>query len=113
MPSQKRQRELARAKWERQQARRTAQAARRRKLSIVTGIVVGLLATAALVWVVVYLVQAEDARKPQPALPTSTDERPSFLPDPTPTPSTEEPTKTQPTKTPKSTKTPATTQGTR
>ena len=86
MPSQqRRQRQLARAKWQRQQTRRIQAATRRRKMGVGFGVLAGLVATAALVWLVVDLVRAEDSRDPQPTLPSYTGERPSFLPEPTAT----------------------------
>jgi peptidyl-prolyl cis-trans isomerase B (cyclophilin B) len=69
--SKQRQRELARAKWERQQARRTEQAHRRRVISIVVGIIVGLIVVALIGWGVLRIVDEENTRDDQtPSTPT-------------------------------------------
>ena len=69
--SKQRQRELARAKWERQQVRRTEQAHRRRVISIVVGIIVGLIVVALIGWGVLRIVDEENTRDDQtPSVPT-------------------------------------------
>ncbi len=67
--SKQRQRQLARARWERQQARRAAQASRRRRIAIVVGVLGGLVATALLIWLVLSLVESEEAQNPEPTVP--------------------------------------------
>jgi peptidyl-prolyl cis-trans isomerase B (cyclophilin B) len=76
--NKQRQRQLARAKWERQQSRRQAHDQRTRRFQLVAGTVVGLIAAAALVWVVVWVVQQEDERTPDQVTPTD-GEFPSFI----------------------------------
>ena len=63
--SRQRQRQLARARWDRQQARRSTTAERNRRIGIAVGIVVALLAAAALVWLILHIVNAEDTRQQQ------------------------------------------------
>jgi peptidyl-prolyl cis-trans isomerase B (cyclophilin B) len=67
--SRERQRQLARARWERQQARRTAAQRRNRRISIVVGVIVALVAAAALVWLILNIVDTEDTRDQTPTLP--------------------------------------------
>jgi peptidyl-prolyl cis-trans isomerase B (cyclophilin B) len=86
--NKQRRRQLARAKWERQQERRAAVAQRNRRVSTVVGIVVGLIAVAAMIWVVLWLVDQENDPNPQPAVPTDSD-FPSFISPPATTPATE------------------------
>lgn len=70
--NKQRQRQVARARWERQQARRAAEAARRRKRRIVVGVVVGLVLVGSLGWLVVYIVTNENARnRPTPPAQTT------------------------------------------
>jgi hypothetical protein len=69
--TKRRQRELARAKWERQQTRRTRVAGRQRKISIAGGVILGLVVTAFLVWLVLHIIDEENKRNPQtPSVPT-------------------------------------------
>lgn len=68
-PSKQRSRQLARAKWERQQQRRTRLATRRRRRNVAGGVIAGLLATGGLVWLAVSLATADDGI---PTAPTST-----------------------------------------
>ena len=93
--NKQRQRQVARARWERQQARRAAEVARRRKLRIVGGVVVGLVLTGLLGWLVMYIVSNENARD-QPQNPPVETTVPSVTlpsePTPTPTPNTATPT---------------------
>lgn len=63
---EQRRRQLVSAKLERQRARRTAQAQRRRSISIAVGVVVGLIAAAGLVWLIIHLVTAEKSPDPTP-----------------------------------------------
>lgn len=70
-----RQGQLARAKWDRQQARRTAKEQKQRRIAIGLGILVALAAGAALIWLIVHLVNAEDATTP--VVPTETTAPPS------------------------------------
>ncbi|MBA2559187.1 MAG: hypothetical protein H0V07_04750 [Propionibacteriales bacterium] len=69
--SRQRQRQLARARWERQQTRRSAESVRNRRIGIIAGIVVAVLAAAALVWLVLHIVNAEDTRNQQQQTPTT------------------------------------------
>ncbi len=111
--NKQRQRQVARARWERQQARRAAEAARRRKRRIVVGIVVGLVLAGLLGWLVFYIVTNENARDQQPNPPVETDVPSVTLPtEPTPggspaptgaTPTTEGPTTQETAPTPKNT----------
>ncbi len=83
--NKQRQRQVARARWERQQARRAAEAARRRKRRIVVGIVVGLVLAGLLGWLVFSIVTNENARDQQPNPPVETDVPSVTLPtEPTP-----------------------------
>ncbi|MEP6666787.1 MAG: hypothetical protein ABJA81_10090 [Nocardioidaceae bacterium] len=84
--SRERQRQLASAKWQRQQARRTKATVRRRRFSLVLGVVVGLVVTALLIWLVIHIVNEEDKRNPNPVVPT--DSFSTELKSPTPTSST-------------------------
>lgn len=79
---------LARDRWERQQSARQAADARRHKISLVIGVVVGLLAAAALVWLVIHLVQAEDKRTPTPTPVSVAPQTPFPTPGPRPTATT-------------------------
>ncbi|MBA2446066.1 MAG: hypothetical protein H0V49_12150 [Nocardioidaceae bacterium] len=80
---QQRQRALARAKWERQQERRTADASRRRRIAIVVGVVVGLLVIAGLVWLFASLANNDEAPEQQPTVPVNTELSPQLNPLPT------------------------------
>lgn len=112
--NKQRQRQLARAKWERQRSRRTRVASRQRTITIVVGVIVGLIVAALLVWLVLHLIDEENSRDPQsPSVPTE-----SFVTDlPTPTANTggsvptDGPTDQQPSKTKSSDKPKATTTG--
>ena len=75
--SKQRQRQIARASWERRQARRAAEAARRRKIRTAAGVVVGLVLTALLGWLVVSVVNSENARTPPPLTPPTDTGAPS------------------------------------
>ena len=68
--SKQRQRELARAKWERQQIRRSEHAHRQRVIWTVVGTIVGLIVVALLVWLVLHIVDEENTRDQTPAVPT-------------------------------------------
>jgi peptidyl-prolyl cis-trans isomerase B (cyclophilin B) len=68
--NRERQRQLARARWERQQARRSADQQRNRRIAIVVGIVIALIAAAALIWLIVHIVGTEDTRKQEEQVPT-------------------------------------------
>lgn len=82
--NKQRQRKLARAKWERQRSRRADKARRTRRVQLVVGALVGLVAAAALVWVVLWVVDQDDARTPDQVTPSNTDQ-PSFISPPTET----------------------------
>ncbi len=93
--SRQRQRQLARERYERQQARRQAKAKRQRVFSIVVGTIVVLVVVAALGWLVLRIVDEEKQREPDvptPSAPFSTDLRtptsamPSTPSDPTGSP---------------------------
>ena len=89
--NKQRQRQLARAKWERQQARRTSGAHRQRVISLVVGVIVGLIVVALLVWLVLHIIDKEKARNDQtPAVPTDTFST-NLLSPPTPTATTGQP----------------------
>jgi hypothetical protein len=62
--TKQRQRELARAKWERQQARRSRRATRQRRVSLALGSVGALVVAGLLAFVVVHIVHQEQARTP-------------------------------------------------
>lgn len=101
--NKQRQRQLARARWERQQARRAVIARRQRLISIVGGVIVGLIAVALLVWLVLHIIDQEKARNDQtPVIPTdsfSTDLlTPSSGGTDLATTATSEPTRSEPTK---------------
>lgn len=100
--SKQRQRQLARARWERQQERRAKMAHRRRVISVVVGVIVGLVVVALLVWLVLYIIDEEKSRNQTPVVPTD-----SFSTElKTPTPATPTQQGTEPTKgkaTPKNT----------
>jgi peptidyl-prolyl cis-trans isomerase B (cyclophilin B) len=70
--NKQRQRQIARARWERQQARRAAEAARRRKVRLLVGVLGGLVVAALLGWLVYSIVSNENAPTPQPNLPVDT-----------------------------------------
>ena len=89
--SKQRRRQLARAKWERQEVRRSDVARRNRRVSVVVGIIVGLIAVAAMIWVVMWLVDQEGERNPEPVAPADSDV-PSFVSPPTTTPQESQPT---------------------
>ncbi len=108
--SKRRQRQLARAKWQRQQVRRVRMASRQRKISVVVGVVVGVVVVVLLGWFVKNIISDENSRSPQsPAVPT--DSFSTSMPTPSQntgsTPATK-PTTPAPTK---STKKPSTTGG--
>lgn len=69
-----RRRALARAKWERQQARRTATQQRTHRVNIIAGTAVSVVAAGALGWGVYALVQDSNG----PSTPTYTDNFPTF-----------------------------------
>ncbi len=74
--SRQRQKQLARARYERQQTRRQTRAKRRRVVSIVVGTIVALIVVAALGWLVLRLADDEEEREPDfptPSAPFSTD----------------------------------------
>src|SRR6476659_8690717 len=54
--NKQRQRQLARAKWERQQAKRMSDARRHRVISLVVGVIVGLIVVALLGWLVLHII---------------------------------------------------------
>lgn len=68
--SRKRRRQLARARWERQQARRSAAQIRHRRIAIVVGVIVALVAAAALVWLILHIVNTEKTRQKEEQTPT-------------------------------------------
>ena len=69
--NKQRQRQLARAKWERQQAKRMSDARRHRVLSLVVGVIVGLIVVALLGWLVLHIIDQEKSRNDQtPVTPT-------------------------------------------
>lgn len=71
--NKQRQRQLARAKWERQQSKRTHVQRRQRTVNIVVGVIGGIIVTGLLVWLVLHILNQENARNPQtPAIPTDT-----------------------------------------
>lgn len=80
---QQRQRALARAKWERQQERRAADSARRRRIAIAVGVVVGLLVIAGLVWLFLSLADNDEVPGQQPTAPANTELPPQLNPLPT------------------------------
>jgi peptidyl-prolyl cis-trans isomerase B (cyclophilin B) len=67
--SKQRQRQLARAKWQRQQSRRQEHHHRQRVISIVVGIIVGLIVVALLVWLVLHIIDQENQDQ-TPSVPT-------------------------------------------
>ncbi len=74
--SKQRQRQLARARYERQQAHRERRARRQRIISVVVGTIVGLVLLAALAWLVLHILDEERQREPlvpTPSAPFSTD----------------------------------------
>lgn len=68
--SKRRQRQLARAKWDRQQSRRVVTARRQRVISLVVGTIVGLIIVALLIWLVVHIMHEEKTRDQTPVIPT-------------------------------------------
>lgn len=64
-----RRRQLARAKWERQSVRRSQDATRRRRISILVSVIVGLAVAAGLIWVVLYILDQEKQDQ-TPVVPT-------------------------------------------
>jgi peptidyl-prolyl cis-trans isomerase B (cyclophilin B) len=83
--NKQRRRQLARARWERQQARRRAAENRQRLIRLIAGVVGGLVVVAVLGWVVLRLVADERARNPSPTLPANTLTPSLSTPLPTPT----------------------------
>ena len=73
--NRQRRKTLARAKWERQQARRTASQQRSHRVNIIVGTAVSVVAAVALGWGVYALVQNANS----PTSTTPTDNFPSFL----------------------------------
>ncbi len=72
MSGSKRQRELARAKYERQQARRAAGAdKRRRNQRVIAAAVVAVLVLSTLAWVLIGRQSSEDVTAGEPAVPTA------------------------------------------
>lgn len=69
--SKQRQRQLARAKWERQQSRRAASARRQRIVSSVVGVVVGLVAVVGVTLLVRYILDQDSTGQPAPSAPTN------------------------------------------
>jgi peptidyl-prolyl cis-trans isomerase B (cyclophilin B) len=69
--SKQRERQLARARWERQRARRAARAARARRIGIAVGVLAAVVAGTALVWLILHIGKTEDDRKNQQLTPTS------------------------------------------
>ncbi len=68
-----RRRALARAKWERQQARRTAAQKRNHRLSIILGAAASVVAVLFVGWGVHYLVTNDDSTSPTtPVIPSNT-----------------------------------------
>ena len=68
--SKQRQRELARAKWERQQIRRSEHAHHQRVIWTVVGTIVGLIVIALLWWLVLHIVDEENTDDQTPSVPT-------------------------------------------
>jgi peptidyl-prolyl cis-trans isomerase B (cyclophilin B) len=68
--SKQRQRQLARAKWERQQERRTKDARRQRTMSWVVGVILGLVVVGGIGWLVLHIVKEENSRDQTPSVPT-------------------------------------------
>lgn len=102
--SKQRQRQLARAKWERQQQRRTTSAQRQRRVSLVVGVVVGLIVVVVLGWLVLHIIDKENSRNQTPVVPTDSFSTNLLTPTPsdatgTPTdqPTEQQATKNQPT----------------
>lgn len=75
--NRQRRKALARAKWERQQARRTASQQRTRRVNIIAGAAVSVVAAVALGWGVYALIQ--NSNSPATTTPTYTDNFPSLL----------------------------------
>ncbi|MGH3472321.1 MAG: hypothetical protein ACRDPG_09800 [Nocardioidaceae bacterium] len=69
-PSRRRQRELARAKWERQHQRRSQRASRQRRASLVIGSAAGVVVVGLISWAVVNIVQDEQSQTPTEPIPT-------------------------------------------
>ncbi len=64
-----RRRQFARAKWQRQSVRRSQDAKRRRRVSIVVSVIVGLAVAAGLIWLVLYIIDQEKQDQ-TPVVPT-------------------------------------------
>ncbi len=64
-----RRRQLARAKWDRQSVRRSQDAKRHRRISILVSVIVGLAVAAGLIWVVLYILDQEKQDQ-TPVVPT-------------------------------------------
>lgn len=79
--NKQRRRQLARAKYERQQQRRTVGANRRRTIGLVVGVIVALVTAGLLVWLILYIVDEE--RDQNPEVPTPTAPFSTELPTPT------------------------------
>lgn len=77
--TRQRRREVARAKWERQQARREVAARRARRWRIVGAVVVAVVGVALLTWLVVNIVQAESGNDQAPVKPLPTGITPSLV----------------------------------
>ena len=107
--NKQRQRQLARAKWERQQGRRVEAARRQRTITIVVGIILGLVVVGLLTWLVLHIVNEENTRSQTPTVPTTS---PTDLVTPTQpvqtTPSGADQSQANETKAPKASKSPNT-----
>jgi peptidyl-prolyl cis-trans isomerase B (cyclophilin B) len=69
--SKQRQRQLARAKWERQQQRRASYTQRQRRVSLVVGVILGLIVVGLIGWLVLHIIDQENSRDDQtPSVPT-------------------------------------------
>ncbi len=89
--SKQRQRQLARAKWQRQQYRRLRTASRQRKIAVVLGVVFAVVAVVLLALLVKNIVSDEQSRSP--GVPTDTFSTDLL----SPSRNTDSPTPTQPT----------------
>lgn len=111
--NRQRRKAMARAKWERQQARRTASQQRSHRINLIVGTAVSVVAAVALGWGVYALVQNANS----PSTTTPTDNFPSFLEPTNPGPtafsySPGKPTTGQPTTTQENPTEPTTTEST-